>query len=96
MAALSYLLLPASGLVVFLVTDDRRARFHGLQSIALGLLWPLMLYAAAALSPLLTRLVWGGGAITWVVLLVATAAGRNPRLPGLGGTLWRAASRGES
>jgi hypothetical protein len=34
----------------------------------------------------------GLDALTWLVLLVGTALGRSPRLPGLGMVLWTLAS----
>jgi uncharacterized membrane protein len=91
MAALAYLMLPLSGVIAFLFAADPRVRFHGMQAIVFGLLWALALYGGAALSPTLTRVVAAVGALIWVVLLGATAAGRDPALPGLR----RSGARGE-
>jgi uncharacterized membrane protein len=83
MAALSYLLLPLTGTIVFFFGSDARARFHGLQAVIFGLVWPITLYAASALGETATRLTFGLGAILWLAVLSLTAAGRNPSLPGL-------------
>ena len=91
MPAAAYLLLPVSGLIVYLLGPDRRARFQGLQAIALGLVWPLALYAASALSPGVTRAVFALGAVAWLALMLLTAAGKDPRLPLVGRPLMRAA-----
>lgn len=92
MAALAYLLLPVSGLFAYLKGSTQRMRFHGLQAIALGLLWPVALYACTYAGPGATQVAWAAGALVWIALLVATAAGANPRAPALGPALWRAAA----
>ena len=92
MAALAYLLLPVSGLFAYLKGASQRTRFHGLQAISLGLAWPLALYACTYAGPGATQIAWAVGALVWIGLLVATAFGANPRVPGLGGALWRAAA----
>ncbi len=91
MAALSYLLLPVSGLVALGLGSNARTRFHGMQAIVFGLVWALALYGGSALSPAATKAVFGVGAISWLLLFVATLAGRDPRLPGVGRVLQRAA-----
>lgn len=83
MAALAYALLPVTGLIAFATAAQPRVRFHGLQAIALGLAWPLFLYAAGAVSALATQIVFGAGLLLWMGLLIATLLGRDPRLPGL-------------
>lgn len=82
MAALAYLLPPLSGLVAYFSRGDARLRFHGLQSVVLGVAWPAALYLASALSPDATifALLLGTGA--WLVLLFGAALGKDPRLPG--------------
>lgn len=87
MAALAYALLPVSGLIAFLTAADARVRFHGLQAIALGLIWAVALYAAAVVSALVTQLVFAAGMIVWLGFLLATWGGRDPKLPGLGRVL---------
>ena len=84
MAALAYLLLPITGLLAFSLGSQERTRFHGLQAIAVGVVWPVGLYLASAISAAATRVVFLFGGIVWLGLVVATAVGRDPRLPGLG------------
>lgn len=91
MPAAAYLLLPVSGLVAYLLGADRRMRFHGLQAIALGLAWALGLYAGSAISPAATRVVFVLGALSWFVLIIGAAVGKDPRLPLVGKPLLRAA-----
>lgn len=91
MAALAYVLLPVSGFVAYVGGSTRRVRFHGLQAIALGLLWPLALYASAAIARSVLLVVAVGGAILWLILLIGAALGRDPRIPLVGGALARAA-----
>lgn len=83
MAAFAYALLPISGLVAFLFAAEPRVRFHGTQAIVFGTVWALLLYGAAAISPAATVVIAASGAVVWLVLLVGTAAGRDPSLPGL-------------
>ena len=91
MAALSYLLLPVSGLIAFLTAADARVRFHGSQAIALGLVWPLALYAASVVSATLTQVVFALGVVVWATFALAALMGRDPVLPGLAGILTEAA-----
>ena len=87
MAAFAYLLLPVSGLIAFLTGRDARSRFHGLQAITLGLVWPIVLYAAALGPAVAVQVVFAAGAVVWVAFLVTTMFGRNPRIPALGSYL---------
>lgn len=91
-APLAYVLLPLSGLFAYLF-GDARARFHGLQAILFGLVWPLGLYGAAAVSAVATRVVFAAGGLLWVGAIVATAAGRDPAVPGMRGWFGRLAER---
>ena len=70
---------------------DARARFHGLQAILFGLVWPLGLYAAAAVSAVVTRAVFAAGGLIWLAAIVATSVGRDPAVPGLRAWLSRLA-----
>ena len=90
-AALAYLFLPITGLVAVLGGSSQRARFHGLQAIVLGLVWPVALYGAALLSPGVTQVVFVVGALAWLGFLIATLVGADPRIPLLAGPLERAA-----
>ena len=91
MAALSYLLLPITGLAALALGSTARVRFHGLQAIVFGLLWALGLYAGAAIAPVVTKGVFLVGALVWLALMLATAVGKDPRLPGVGRVLQQAA-----
>ena len=82
MAALAYLLPPLSGLLVYSLGRDRRARFHGLQAVVFGFLWPGAIYAGSLAGPTGTRLTFALGAVIWVAFFGMTALGRDPRLPG--------------
>jgi uncharacterized membrane protein len=94
MAALAYLLPPVSGLFAYLLGSRERTRRHGLQSVGFGLLWPLSLYGAAALSPGAVQATFALGGLLWLGLLVATAAGLDLHLPGTGS--WLRAGAAES
>ena len=82
MAALAYLLPPLSGLLVYSMGRDQRARFHGLQAVVFGFLWPAAVYVGSLTGPTGTRVVFALGALVWIALLGMTALGRDPRLPG--------------
>jgi uncharacterized membrane protein len=82
MAAFAYVLLPLTGVIAFLVGSSERVRFHGLQAIALGLVWGVAAYAASAIAAPLTIGVFAIGAIVWAGLIVTTLLGRDLTLPG--------------
>ena len=84
MAALAYLVLPVTGLLAYFSGKTPRARWHGLQAIVLGALWPALLYLAVATNDALVLPVAIGGAAVWILFLAATALGRDPTLPWLG------------
>ena len=89
MVALAYLFPPLSGLVAYFKATTERGRFHGLQSALFGLLWPLSLYVASALTPGATQVAFFLGAVLWLLLLVVTALGKDPCVPGTGKLLRR-------
>lgn len=89
MAALAYLLPPVSGLIAYFKSDSARGRFHGLQSVLFGLLWPASLYLCSAITPGATQAAFVAGVVVWILLLAATAVGRDPRVPGTGALLGR-------
>ena len=93
MSALAYLFPPLSGLIAYFKATTQRTRFHGLQSALFGFLWPLSLYGANALTPGATQVAFFVGAGLWGLLLVVTALGKDPCLPGTGTVLrrWTAA-----
>ncbi len=81
MAALAYVLLPLSGVIAFLLGEER-TRKHGLQAIELGLVWGLGAYVGSWIGPGVTRAVFVAGALVWLTLIAVTAAGRDLWLPG--------------
>ena len=91
MAALAYIFPPLSGLIAYLRGRSERVRFHGLQAVLLGLLWPGALYICSWISPGATQIAFAVMALLWLVALVGTAVGRNPGFPGLRGVLRAAA-----
>jgi uncharacterized membrane protein len=86
-AALAYLLLPVTGTIAYFSARSDRTRFHGLQAVVVGVAWPLLLYAASAVDVMATRVVFALGVILWLTLMIGTAVGRDPALPGLGRVL---------
>jgi uncharacterized membrane protein len=84
MAGLAYLLLPVTGLLAYFSGKTPRVRWHGLQAVVLGALWPALLYLAAASAEALVLPVTVAGATVWLLFLLAAAAGRDPALPWLG------------
>ncbi len=97
MAPLAYLFLPISGMLAYFSGRTQRVRFHGLQAVLLGVVWPAALYGASAVSGSTTRVVFMLGVLVWVALIVVTAVGRDPRFPVVGETLmrWAESSPGE-
>jgi uncharacterized membrane protein len=90
-AGLAYLLLPVTGLIALFKGRSARTRFHGLQAIALGALWPLALLGASAISAGASKAVFALGALVWIGFMVLAGVGANPSLPLLGAPLRRAA-----
>ncbi|HEX2294965.1 MAG TPA: hypothetical protein VHN37_06610 [Actinomycetota bacterium] len=84
MAALAYLVLPITGMLAYFSGRTPRARWHGLQAIVLGALWPALLYLASALVESLVLPVAVGGAAVWLLFLAGAALGRDPTLPWVG------------
>ncbi len=84
MAGLAYLLLPVTGLVAYFSGTTPRIRWHGLQAIVLGAVWPALLYLAAAAAESLVLPLTAGGAAVWLLFLLGAAAGRDPALPWVG------------
>ena len=92
MAALAYLFPPLSGAVAYWRARSERTRWHGLQSVVFGSVWPLLLYVAAHVYPGVTQVVWVMGAVMWIALMAGAAARKDVSLPGIGAWLRRAAS----
>jgi uncharacterized membrane protein len=95
MAALAYLIPPLTGLWVFLRGDDVPTRAHGFQSIVLGFLWPLALYAGSWITPGATQLVMLFFGIAWLALLLSAGLGRGVLVPAVVERLERESSTGE-
>jgi uncharacterized membrane protein len=91
MAALAYLLLPVTGLIAYFNSSSARVRFHGLQAITLGALWPLAIYGASSISARAGLIAWAAGALVWLGFMVPAALGLDPRIPLAGAYLRRAA-----
>ena len=83
MAGLAYLLPPLSGLVALLAGRTGRVRLHGIQAVVLGALWPAALYAASALTPGVTQVVFAAAVCCWLVLAVAALVGADLWFPGI-------------
>ena len=92
MAALAYIFPPLSGLIAYLRGRTDRVRFHGLQSVLLGFLWPASLYLCSLITPGATQIAFVVMAALWLVAIVGTAFGKDPALPKLKGVLVSAAS----
>jgi uncharacterized membrane protein len=93
MAGLAYLLPPLSGLCAYLWSSVPRVRFHGLQSILLGVLWPMGLHIGGRVTPGVTQVIGVAGALAWLLFLVGATLGRDPRWPLAGRWLRAAAER---
>jgi hypothetical protein len=83
MAALAYLLPPVTGLWAFARGADVRTKAHGFQSIVLGTLWPIGLYAGSWITPGATQAIFVLFAIAWLGLMLSAALGRAPLAMGL-------------
>jgi uncharacterized membrane protein len=79
--ALAYLVPPLSGLVVYFMAGEERTRWHGLQAVLLGVIWPAALYAGSAVSPAVTQTAAVCGLVVWLAFLVGAASGRDPHWP---------------
>jgi uncharacterized membrane protein len=91
MATLAYIFPPISGLIAYLRGRTARVRFHGLQSVLLGLVWPVSLYLCSMISPGVTQIDFAVMGALWLIAIVGTLLGRDPGLPGLRGVLIDAA-----
>jgi uncharacterized membrane protein len=92
MAWLAYLLPPVSGFVAYTTGRSSRTRFHGLQAVWIGFIFPLVLYVASWITPTVTRVVLVLELLVWFAYLVGSAIGKDPSLPLAGKFSKRAAS----
>lgn len=60
--------------------------------MVIGLLWPLALWGASAVTPSATKAVFALGALVWLGYMLLTLFGANPRLPVIGRALESAAA----
>lgn len=84
MAALAYLVLPLTGMLAYFSGGSPRVRWHGLQAIVIGALWPALLYLAAATNESLVLPIALAGAAVWLLFLLGAAIGKDPSIPWLG------------
>jgi hypothetical protein len=87
MTGLVYLFPPLTGLIAFFTGTGERTRWHGLQCVVLGFLWPAGLYAGALVSPAMTQLIGLAGTGVWLTFGFGAAFGRDPSIPLLGPVL---------
>ena len=92
MAAFAYVLPPVTGLIAYLSARDERGRMHGLQAITIGVVWPVLLYAAALGPPVAVQAIFVAGALVWLGFLVLALFGRDPVIPLIGKKLRAAAA----
>jgi uncharacterized membrane protein len=92
MAWLAYLLPPVSGFIAYSTGRSSRTRFHGLQAVWIGFVFPIALYGASWITPTVTRAVLVLELLVWFVYLVGSAIGKDPLLPVVGHLSKRAAS----
>jgi hypothetical protein len=67
-------------------------RFHGLQAVLLGLVWPTSLYVCSMISPGATQIAFVVMAALWLIAMVGALLGRDPGIPGIRGLLANAAA----
>jgi uncharacterized membrane protein len=91
-AALAYVFPPISGLIAYLRGRTPRMRFHGLQAVLLGLVWPASLYLCSMISPGATQIAFVVMAALWLIAIVGALLGRDPGIPGIRGLLANAAA----
>ncbi len=94
MTGLVYLFPPLTGLIAYFTSGNARTRWHGLQSVVLGFLWPAGLYAGALISATATQVAGALGASAWLTFVIGTGIGRDLSIPYLGPVLrlWAAES----
>ena len=59
--------------------------------MVIGLVWPLALWAASAVSAGATKIIFALGALVWLGYMLLALFGANPRLPLVGRALESAA-----
>jgi hypothetical protein len=84
MAALAYVFPPLSGLAAYVWGSRDRTRWHGLQAVLLGALWPAALVACSLWTPGATQVAFFAGLGIFVLLFATTLFGGDLLVPGLG------------
>lgn len=83
---LAYLLGFISGLVLYLISQDKYIRFHAMQSIifSLGCSVLFMIIGYIPVIGMLTPILWLGWAVVWIILMIKTYQGEKYKLPVIG------------
>lgn len=91
--ALCYLFACISGILFFVLeTQNKRVRFHALQSILIFTVLSLLTIASAVLSivtdfvpfRLANLTIWMIHFIVWLLMIVSTYQGKTIKIPGIG------------
>ena len=91
--ALCYLFACISGILFFLLeTENKRVRFHALQSILIFTILSLLTVASAILAivtdfvpfRLANLTIWIMHFIVWLVMIISTYQGKTIKIPGIG------------
>jgi uncharacterized membrane protein len=96
-SGLCYVLTIVTG-VIFLIIDKRpEVRFHAMQAILFGIAWAVVgiLRQVVDVFPLnvVWFLLWLGGLVMWVVLMIRAFQGQHYKLPWIGDIAEQQASR---
>ena len=91
--ALCYLFACISGILFFLLeTENKRVRFHALQSILVFTVLSLLTVASAVLAimtdfvpfRLANMTIWIIHFIVWLLMIISTYQGKTIKIPGIG------------
>ncbi|MDO8499731.1 MAG: hypothetical protein Q7S66_03655 [bacterium] len=74
--ALAYVLGFVSGIIIYLISKDKFARFHALQSIMLSVIFSILSYVSALASL--------AGFILFIFLIIKAYQGQKIKLPFIG------------
>jgi uncharacterized membrane protein len=92
-AALSYLLGCISGILFFVLeTQNKRIRFHALQSILIFTILTLLSLGSAVLAiltdfvpfQLASSTIWILHFVVWLVMIIGSYQGKTMKIPGIG------------
>lgn len=85
-ALLAYLFSVVGGIVFYLISKDKFARFHAMQSILLGVAY-VVIYIVLGFIPFfywLTWFLWLAFVIVSIMMMVGAYAGKKTQLPLIG------------